>query len=284
MKEGTITKSIILSICLAFTITIYGQNPVYSTIAKNINPEAKSLRHDLNKAGDTLVLESDFILYKIEFIGNYDLKVFEIEGSKKQAKLDLSTVPVGEYTIAAYQIESNDEVYQYQKTIIFRVSRLLPINRLEGNLKDAIAIADEGSLEEETQKKNTVNINEDIAFEDSKAVALEEAKPAVVDTKKRKPNKLRLKKKKRVAIAHNQKTKTIKPKYKTAERTKHVLNDESEKRSLGDKSYTSSEVVDEDGVVYKPYNLTNSRGGRVVVQSRAEYRANNLRPNGEPYN
>ena len=35
---------------------------------------------------------------------------------------------------------------------------------------------------------------------------------------------------------------------------------------------------------YKTFNLRMPRGGRYLVQSRAEYRSQNLRPNGQSYN
>jgi len=107
--------------------TAFCQNPVYSTIAKNIHPDGRSLHHDLNAAGDTLHLKSDYKLYKVEFISEGDSKEFMIEGNKSEAYIPLASVPVGEYTIAGFQIERSDDIYQYQKTIIFRVFRLLPI-------------------------------------------------------------------------------------------------------------------------------------------------------------
>ena len=281
MKEGTITK-IILLICLAFTVTVYGQNPIYSTLAKNVNPEAKSLRHQLNTAGDTLILESDYMLYKVEFIGNYDLKVFEIEGSKNQTKIDLSTVPVGEYTIAAFQIERNDDIYQYQKTIIFRISRLLPINRPENMLQNTIAENNE-VFEEGTQTSGTINESEDLAFEEVNGVALEEAKPAAIN-QKRIPKLRRPKRKTSLAATTrttNQKKTKPKPEYKSVTKEKPVV--ERKRPASNENPYVSQEV-EADNTVYKSYNLTDARDGRFVVQSRADYRANNLRPNGEPYN
>ena len=106
---------LLLIVCTSNT---FAQNKVYSTIAKNIHPDGRSLLHELNPAGDTLHLKSTYKLYKVEFIGNGESKEFWIEGNKSEAWIPLASVPVGEYTIAGFQIERNDEVYQYQKTIM----------------------------------------------------------------------------------------------------------------------------------------------------------------------
>ena len=278
MKEGTITTKfflLICLICLAFTTMSFGQNPVYSTIAKNVNPDAKSLRHDLNASGDTLILKSDYMLYKVEFIGNYDLKVFEVKGSKKETKIDLSSVPVGEYTIAAFQIERSDDIYQYQKTIIFRVSRLLPIDRLKEDFEEVIVDNDE--VEEETQIASTINESEDLSSEELNDVADKEAKPAIL-RKKRTP-KPRPEKKTRVA-SNTEKTKTIRPKKERVVREKKIVE---RVKPVKKERFVTRKSRDTE-TEYKSYNLTNGRGGRYAVQSRAEYRENNVRPNGEPYN
>jgi len=211
------------------SLTTFGQNQVYSTIAKNINPDGISLHHDLNSTGDTLHLKSDYKLYKVEFIGDTDSQVFMIEGAKREAFIPLSSVPVGEYTIAGFQIERSDDIHQYQKTIIFRVSRLLPIPPPIENEEDYIA-------------EINPDINEDVpVIEDETEFEIVQNS---VPSKNKKLQKSRKKKSRIVEIKE--------PKL--------------------------------DITVYKTYDLSTQRGGRYVVQSRSEYRSQNLRPNGKPYN
>jgi hypothetical protein len=219
----------------------FGQNSVYSTIAKNVNPDGLSLHHDLNPAGDTLHLKSEYNLYKVEFMGNKDSKVFMIEGAKNEAFIPLASVPVGEYTIAGFQIERSDDIHQYQKTIIFRVSRLLPIPK---------PIEEDDFIAEINP-----DIIEDIPVmeEETKLVSVETPEPSKNKKEKTQP-KPRSRENKLVRKSRERKSRTVE--------TKEPKLDTTE---------------------YKTYNLSTLRGGRYVVQSRAEYRSQNLRPNGKPY-
>ena len=219
----------------------FGQNSVYSTIAKNVNPDGLSLHHDLNPAGDTLHLKSEYNLYKVEFMGNKDSKVFMIEGAKNEAFIPLASVPVGEYTIAGFQIERSDDIHQYQKTIIFRVSRLLPIPT---PIEEEVVVAEINP-----------DIIEDIPVieEETKLVNAETPEPSKNKKEKTQP-KPRSRENKLVRKSRVRKSRTVE--------TKEPKLDTTE---------------------YKTYNLSTLRGGRYVVQSRAEYRSQNLRPNGKPY-
>lgn len=281
MKQGKITILFMFMTVLTMTSS-FGQNIVYSTIAKNINSNANSLQHNLNKAGDTLHLSSDYNLYKVEFIGTYEAKVFEVERNTKKTSIPLASVPVGEYTIAAFQIEKSDDIYQYQKTIVFRISRILPI---EPPFVEEDVIAE---VAPEIKEEEPI-----IEEEETLVASVEVAEPAVKEKKKR-PTKVKKEvvRKKRVKkeVVSKKKTKvalrTPKPK-KEYIKTEKPLREK--KVVVKEKPIRKTRVVERkepslDSTEYKSYNLTNGRGGRYVVQSREEYRANNLRPNGEPYN
>ena len=289
-KNGS-TKVFLVSLLLTMmSFTAFSQNSVYSTIAKNINPDAKSLHHELNKAGDTLHLKSDFNLYKVEFLGSYESKVFEIKGSKSEAYIPLASVPVGEYTIAAFQIERSDEIYQYQKTIIFRVSRLLPILSPVVEEEELIAEAIPEIIKDEP-----------IIKEETKVAVVEKPEPPKKEKVKTQP-----KKKTRVVKrlpSTNNKTRVVnrvpRPKKKTrvasnTSKTKSKSFVESvkqarEKKVVRTKPEKPARVVETkepklDTTEYKSYNISTQRGGQYVVQSREEYRSQNPRPNGKPYN
>lgn len=279
MKEGKITLLCLLIAMFAITST-YSQNIVYSTIAKNINSDANSLQHNLNRAGDTLHLSSDFKLYKVEFIGTYESKVFPVEGEKKQISIPLKSVPVGEYTIAAFQIEKTEGIYQDQKTIVFRISRLLPIEDPIIEEELIAEVVPEIIEEEPIIKKEEAVVAEVIKETPIKKeiVKAEKVKKEIV--KKEKVKKERVKENKtRVAtrIPKVEKEYT-KPERPIVEKELVIAKPERKSRVVERKEPSL------DSTEYKSYNLTNGRNGRYAVQSREEYRAENLRPNGEPYN
>jgi len=279
MKEGKITLLCLLIAMFAITST-YSQNIVYSTIAKNINSDANSLQHNLNRAGDTLHLSSDFKLYKVEFIGTYESKVFPVEGEKKQISIPLKSVPVGEYTIAAFQIEKTEGIYQDQKTIVFRISRLLPIEDPIIEEELIAEVVPEIIEEEPIVKKEEAVVAEVIKETPIKKEVVKKEKVKKEIVKKEKVKKERVKEnKKRVAT----RTPKVEKEYTKPERP--IV----EKELVITKPERKSRVVERkepslDSTEYKSYNLTNGRNGRYAVQSREEYRAENLRPNGEPYN
>lgn len=279
MKEGKITLLCLLIAMFAITST-YSQNIVYSTIAKNINSDANSLQHNLNRAGDTLHLSSDFKLYKVEFIGTYESKVFPVEGEKKQISIPLKSVPVGEYTIAAFQIEKTEGIYQDQKTIVFRISRLLPIEDPTIEEELIAEVVPEIIEEEPIVKKEEAVVAEVIKETPIKKEVVKKEKVKKEIVKKEKVKKERVKENKtRVAT----RTPKVKKEYTKPERP--IV----EKELVIAKPERKSRVVERkepslDSTEYKSYNLTNGRNGRYAVQSREEYRAENLRPNGEPYN
>lgn len=309
MKEGKITL-LFLFIAMMTCNASFSQNKVYSTIAKNVNSEANSLQHNLNRTGDTLHLSSDFNLYKVEFIGTYASKVFEIERGLKRTSIPLASVPVGEYTIAAFQIEKSDDIYQYQKTIIFRVSRLLPIEdlkteeeliaevapELKSPEEELVAEANPESerLEEERIAEITPEpeiIEEEPIIKEEETVVAEIIKELPVQKEKtEKPKKEIVKKgivKKEVTPKGNTRvaTRTAKPKKERVVVEKLV----NEKKLVSAKPERQTKVVERkkpslDSTTYKSYNLTNRRNGSYAVQTREQYRAENLRPNGEPYN
>ncbi|WP_452227953.1 hypothetical protein [Lacinutrix sp. MEBiC02404] len=303
MKKGKITLLCLVVAMLAVTST-YSQNIVYSTIAKNINSEANSLQHNLNRAGDTLHLSSDFKLYKVEFIGTYESKVFPVEGETKQISIPLASVPVGEYTIAAFQIEKTEGIYQDQKTIVFRISRLLPIEDpiIEEELLAEVVpeiIEEEPIIKEEEAvvaevkketpvKKESVNkgkVEKEIIKKDKvKKEIIKENKTSVTaltpKLKKERVKKEVVKENKtRVAIlAPKVKKEYTKPERPIVGKELVIAKPERKSRVVERKEPSL------DSTEYKSYNLTNGRNGRYAVQSREAYRAENLRPNGEPYN
>lgn len=92
----------------------------YTTISKNINPEARSLYHDLSPQGDSLYLKSESIFYKVTFLNSLDRKVYQFNPPVLEGKIPLHDIIVGDYTVL---------VYKKDRIIVFHISRLLEIEK-----------------------------------------------------------------------------------------------------------------------------------------------------------
>lgn len=81
---------------LLLTTITYGQK---STLLQNVNIRAKELKHHLNKTGDSLVLEGERTIYKVEIFN----KDFERSITVKDSKvtIPLADIPVGRFVVEA---------------------------------------------------------------------------------------------------------------------------------------------------------------------------------------
>lgn len=97
MKKKIYTLLILLS-----TTFIYGQ---HATLLKNYNPKAKELKHSLNHSKDSLLLECENTILKVEiFNGDYE-KITEIDGYN--AQISLLDLPAGKFVIEAKLADKN---------------------------------------------------------------------------------------------------------------------------------------------------------------------------------
>lgn len=79
---------------LFLTLMGYGQN---STLLQNINYRAKELKHSLNKTGDTLILNGERQIDKVEIFNNDFEDVFEVDS--KTAQISLNEIPEGRFVV-----------------------------------------------------------------------------------------------------------------------------------------------------------------------------------------
>lgn len=250
-----------LFLAMALSNKSYSQDVVYSAIFKNINKTAENLKHDLNLSGDTLYLKSKFDLNRIEVMGVSGLKDYEINNSTKEIRIPLHVLPMGDYTFAVVQTEGRDDTYIYTKTIIFKISRLLPIDL---NLSKSMHL-----LQSSTN----------IAYGHIPILDLKENK-IITDFKNP------------IGLSNNEETQLV------------SIDSKSQTEFMKNKDFTSLSLI-KDGrvkeekqlriknteelfegnkpVYVKKYNLSDTRYANHNMQSRAEYRRNNLRPNGKPY-
>lgn len=111
MKKG----SAILFLFL--TLSTYSQN---STLLQNINYRASELKHGLNKTSDTLILEGERIIDKVEIFNNDFQRTFIVDN--KKTKIPLADIPVGRFVT---------EVKVKDKLIIITLLRHKILNDLE---------------------------------------------------------------------------------------------------------------------------------------------------------
>src|SRR5690606_5701396 len=201
-----------LAIAICFFCLKASAQKEYTTILKNINPEAQNLYHDLSPQGDTLYLGAESIFYKVTFLNSLDRKVYTFNPPVLTAKMPLHDIIVGDYTVL---------VYKKDRIIVFHIKRILEIEAPTDMVPSELRPLEE-SLIAKTIPDNEIYLNgmmDAILHTDEMILAMKEA---TID----------------IEASH-----------------KH------------------------DGM--KAYGLSSLN--REGMQSRAEYRLNNLRPNGKPY-
>lgn len=218
-KTAKFYVSVIVLIVMTFlTNNIHAQTE-YTTISKNINPDASALYHDLSPQGDSLYLKYESIFYKVTFLNSLDKKVYKYNPPVKEAKISLHDIIVGDYTVL---------VYGRDRIIVFHISRLLEIDKPE-NL-----------------------------------VAIKELPLAALPVNSTNPESNSLEN-----MAMNQINTDNILDFENVE-MKLAINDDNV--SVGEPNFTNT---------IKAYNLTEMN--RAGMQTRDDYRRNNLRPNGKPY-
>ena len=83
-------------VLLLLTTSVYSQK---STLLQNVNVRANELKHRLNKTGDSLILEGERSIYKVE-IFNKDFEHSLIVKDSK-IKIPLNNIPVGRFVVEA---------------------------------------------------------------------------------------------------------------------------------------------------------------------------------------
>jgi len=239
------------------------QSNIYSTITRNINTKAASLAHNLNATGDTLLLKSEYPLSKIEIISDSGVQVMPLGGNKKEVNVPLSFLEVGNYTLSVLFIEGKDDTYIYSKTVVFKIARLLPI--LEFTAPN-------------TRLATTTNMDKDIVLKTSE-VNDSEVRELVKSEKQIKPSRDT-----KGLLINNEALKQFYPPSETALKNKKFT---TKNKAVAISKTTKISKGESEGTIFVPYSLSDPRrlsnDKRYVIQTRAEYRAANLRPNGKPY-
>ena len=112
-------KRIYTLLILFITLSIYSQN---ATLLKNYNPKVRELKHNLNYAGDTLILASEKTILKVDIFNEDYEKLVVIEAFN--AQIPLRDLPEGKFVV---------EVKLVDKVILMDIIKYNDTNETENS-------------------------------------------------------------------------------------------------------------------------------------------------------
>lgn len=287
----------LLLFALMLSSLSYGQQQrALTTIQENVNKSALGLEQRLNYSLDTLTLRSTSDILRVTFLDHTAKDSHIIDVGAKEIKIPLYHFKKGRYTIA---------VYTQSKIIALGANRLSDIPVPDGAVADLEESILRSSLTDDQLAARNIKPREKkkpkVAPKPEPKVAVAKPKPKQV-AKEKKPKAVVPVKDKRVAVAKPKpkaKKKKRGSKGKSAfaaalEKKKSapvaVAKPKPEKKFSKIKDSKDPDADKQDAslgtlltVKKVTYNLTNASNGSQERQTREEYRANNLRPNGLPY-
>ncbi|AXO81463.1 hypothetical protein DZC78_14035 [Olleya aquimaris] len=294
--------TLVLVFTFLLTTSMFSQTRSKTTIVENVNATKAGLIHGLNKTGDTIVLKSNKDIYRFTFLFHNKKESIMMDLGSKEAKIPLHHFNVGRYTVVAYR---EDAVYP------------ISLNRIQDIAKPTNAVTDleedvlRASLSKEEQRKRSItpraSINKDtrlasatieedeISFEEKlakerklvvlrqreynarikrevEAKSMKEQVFAQAEANKKVSEQKRLAKQE--AKRHEIKEKeanTVAARYK---RNQRILKQHAATLASSKKKVDTKEVK---------YNISEINNNSLEKQTREEYRKQNLRPNGLPY-
>jgi len=268
-------------IAITFSSNVFSQEPSYSKILKNVNKSAEDLYHGLNSTKDSLLLrheEQDIL--RVSFLSHKG-KNEKLDFGKKQVSVPLNKYGVGRYTIAVFLSEG--------EVIVLGLVRLLPIPTKE--LKKSAGDISVAGLET-PDKINLVKKVTKSAPESKKTEAViakttpknKTSTKVITNPSKTKKSIAAAKPKKKAPPTPKGPTLADKLRAKAKQNATAAL--EAKKEELRQRNLDKKIRNDAPKglkITKVSYNLSNADSETMVKQTRAEYRKNNLRPNGKPY-
>jgi len=282
-------------ITTAFSLTVHSQGVSYSKMLKNVNSDAVDMYHDLNASKDSLnISHTDEKVLRVQFISHKAKDKKKYDFGKQRVSVPLAKLGVGRYTVAVYL--TNGQV------VVFGLVRLLPIptKELEKDPEDLRIAKLKTPKKIEISKRVTKAAPELKEEAVAEAAPKEEPKPvkkvvAKATPKKKKSTKVITNPSKKKAVAAAKPKRKVRPapkgptladKLRAKAKRDALAAVEKKKQELKqrqlDKEIRESAPKDLN-VTKVSYNLSKADSETMVKQSRAEYRKNNLRPNGKPY-
>lgn len=273
---------ILFSLAFLLSLFTYGQQQVFTKIQKNINKDAASLEQLLNVTLDTLTLKSDLNILRVTFFSHNEINPKTIDVDAPDVKIPLYHFKKGRYTIV---------VYRADKMIALGLTRIETIIKPKNAINDLELSVLKSSLSEVEQVARGIQLfnkePEVSKVEDTRVTVSKSSKT------KEKPNKpISTQKKSELKVISNVNIKssiTNAVKIEEPKQPKRVvqLKNESKnnnvvvrvsKQNLSQKNTT---LIKTKKLTYNLSQVNNDRSKK--KQTRKEYRANNLRPNGTRY-
>jgi len=291
MKNLKVTY--LLTLALFISAIGYAQQQAVTNIQRNINRQAAGLEQSLNFTLDTLTLRSNKNILRVTFLSHDEKDSTIIDVDAPEIKIPLYHFKKGRYTIA---------VYREDKIIALGVKRVEDISIP----KDAIADLEESILRSSLSDKELLNRNikplkkTRTRENDTRLAVVKPKRNSVKTTRKSPIRKTRASKTdKRVAVAT---PKTNRSKNSSSavyvKRNSRAASSSNKKsgfelaaereaarsiaaaRAKKQRPEKQTTIIEVKKVTY---NLTTIRDKSIESQSREDYRANNLRPNGTRY-
>jgi len=269
----------LLTFILILSVSAYGQQAALTNIQKNVNKQAAGLEQLLNFTLDTLTLKSDKNILRVTFLSHDEKDSVIVDIDAPEVKIPLYHFKKGRYTIA---------VYKEDKMIVLSIKRVEDIARP----KNAIADLEESILRSSLSKdeqiaRNIKPLNKKPKVTKNPGTRVATAKSRVKKQKptSKKPGRIRKQRETRVVSKVNKKNLSEiaaeKEKARKAARLKNkkynIVAEDTTKSKLERQTILAE-------VKKVPYNLSgHGCDTNEVRQTREEYRQQNSRPNGTPY-
>ena len=217
-------RTLFTLVFLLLTTLAYCQK---TTLLQNTNPRAKELKHKLNKTGDSLILEGERTIYRVEIFNQEYGKAISVKNSKIIVALD--DIPKGRFVVEATLIDKlilitllRNESYNEEELIVPIIPKeevavvnkvdKSPLSRVFSKKKESkpstkkIAINKKATI---TPKKEVLVVNNVDRTPLSRAFS----------KKKEQPNTKKIEINKKAVIAHN---KAVTTKIKIEDDTKKI--------------------------------------------------------------
>jgi len=302
----------------AFFISLvsYGQQRAVTSIQQNVNDDAHGLEQKLNFTLDTLTLRSTTDILRVTFLDHNAKDSHIIDVGNKEIKIPLYHFKKGRYTIAVYPHHKiialganrindipvpKDAVADLEESILRAsltddqlTSRNIKPRKKKPTItkeKDTRIAKAKPKRDIKPKPKRVVKPKPKAKVKDTRVAAVTKKpskKPTVKRPVKKVAKTINKPKRKTRSKSKGKSALAIALEKKAQEKVKRAAAKKEFTRIKNEKDVAANDVADESigtllTVKKVTYNLSNVDSETIDKQTRAEYRANNLRPNGTPY-
>ncbi|MGB1211263.1 hypothetical protein CLV86_0594 [Lacinutrix venerupis] len=276
MKTQKILNLLVFALLLG--MSSYGQQAPLTNIQKNINERASGLEQTLNFTLDTLSLKSDKNILRVSFLSHDEKDTVFIDVDAPEVKIPLYHFKKGRYTIV---------VYREDVLITVGANRLVDIPKPKNAIEDLEESILRSSLSEEEQiARNMKPLKKEPKVVEQVDTRVAEAKPKETKKVEKPKAQVSTRKQREPKVVSNVNKKNIfeiAAEREEAKKAARLKNENSRDVAEVEKPTPPARQTTEIEIKKVTYNLSDVQGKNVEKQTRADYRKNNLRPNGTRY-